>query len=190
MKNRTSGFTLAEIVIGMAAASILMLATGSVLVSGHKTYHYYALSVRAGETGDAIAELMKTRLQYAADVLIEEEGCGESEGSCMVGFTKDGNFLLDGKEAYGDLPEAGLYAGCRIIFPAKNAPVLSIEVYIKDQEGDMLYRSRETVKLFNMELSGETVDCRIAKRDGSIDSADQDVMFFYLKNGRRYGQDE
>lgn len=189
MKNRTSGFTLIEIMIGMAA-SILLLAVGSVLVSGNKTYHHYALSVRAGETGDAIAELTKTKLQYATNVLIAEEKNWESGDFGMVGFTKDGSFLLDGSEAYGDLPESGLYAGCRITFPDENAPVLQIEVSIKDQAGTMLYRSREVVRLFNMELNGETVDCRIAKRDGAIDSADQDVMLFYWKNGRRYDQDE
>ena len=188
-KHKTSGFTLAEIAVCMAAASILMLASGSVLVFGNRTYHHYALSVRAGETGDAIADVVRTRLQYAADVLIEEED-GKSGDSCSIRFTQKGNFLLDGKEAYGNLPEAGLISGCRITPLPQDIPILQIEVYITDLSGCTLYRSRETIPLINMELNGETVDCRIVKRDGIIDSVNQDVMLGCLENGRRYEQDE
>ena len=47
MKIRTSGFTLVELMVTMAVASVLILAGGTVLVSGNRTYHRYALSVRA-----------------------------------------------------------------------------------------------------------------------------------------------
>lgn len=186
MKNKNSGFTLVEIVVIMAAASILMLALGNMLVLGNRTYNHYALSVKAGELGDSIAELMKTRLQYCYDLVIAEEGEGDCEDCGWVGFTRDGNFWLDGKAVYGELSEAGLLAGCRITRLSDDSHVIHLELYLTDLSGNLLYQNGETIKFFNMELSGETFECRIEENDGIVDSADQDVIFYYLENDRRY----
>lgn len=190
MKDKKSGFTLVEIIVSMAAVSILMLASGNMLVSGNRTYSHFALSVKAGETGDSIAELMKTRLQYGYDLVIAEEDEADLADLSQVGFTNDGRFCLNGKAVYGDPSESGLLAGCRITGVSDDPHVIHLEVYLTDCSGNRLYQSRETIKFFNMELSGETMDCRIEEDDGVIDSADQDVMFYYLENGRRYGWDE
>ena len=195
MKNRTSGFTLVELVVTMAVASVLILAGGTVLVSGNRTYHRYALSVRAGELGETIAEQMRTRLQYATDILVEETQDEDirnetGETSYIIGFTEDGRFLLDGEEVYGSLPDIGFLGGCRITRLAEEVPVVQVEVYLTDLSGNTLYQSRELIKLFNMELSGETVGWRIDSGDEVIDSADRDVFFCYLERGGRYEEDD
>lgn len=190
MRDKTSGFTLAEIMVGMAAASILMLASGSVLVSGNRTYQHYARSVRAGETGDSMTELVKTKIRYAADIMIDDNWSGEYENVGSIGFTQDGNFLLDGKEAYGNLPESGLFGGCRITPTSNDSSIIQLEVYLEDRSGSTLYRSKESINLINMELRGETIDCRIEKTNGVIDSAGHDVFWFFLEDNRRYEADE
>lgn len=188
MRNKTSGFSLVEVVVVMAVASILMLAAGSVLVSGNRTYHYYAMTARAGEIGDFITEQMRVRLQYAEYIMIADEEVYE-EDFHFIGFTGDGNFLIDERYACGNLPETGLQCRCRIDPPSGDFDVLQMEIELTDLSGNVLYQNAESFKLLNMGLSGEHVDWRISKRETDVDS-EEDVFFYYLESGRRYEGDE
>lgn len=185
MNKKTSGFTLAEVMVSMAAASILILASTGLLIFGSRTYQRHALSVRAGEIGDAMSERIRTKLQYAEALVIDEDERAAYEDYQSLGFTRDGDFLLNGKAGYQDHSKTGMAGGCRISLSPADPHIIHLELYLKDQSDNLLYQNREVIKLLNMELDGVVIDCRVAEQDGRIDSSDQTVMFYYLDDSEQ-----
>lgn len=189
MKSRSAGFTLVEIAVSMAIATILMAAVGSIMVYGNRTFLRNAVVVRAEQLGNAAVELVAGKLQYADTVVIDNQQTGDQLGN-VIEFTADGVFLINQIPVYGDYEDTGLYWGCRISLQNRDNGILQFEVYMKDRVGDIMYQSRKTVRLLNMELRENSIEYRIEKEIDVLDSKSRGVRIFYQDNSQEYGDDK
>lgn len=182
---------MVEIMVCLSIAAILTMTAASMLVFSSRTATHYAGKADEREIGEAVCGLVKRQLEYVRYLRIDSQGDRALPEEKVLCFSKNGTVYVDGDDLYGAQYYGGRRINCRIMLDDEDGQIMQIELYLEDEQGQTLHRSRIGLDFYNMKLNGEWISYETSMvSDGMIDSGNQDVYLYYMQNHAEEGQGE
>ena len=150
------GFTLIEIIVGIAIGSILLAVAGSMIVSSYKTVYDTTDTDMDKRVVDSAAEVVRTDTQFCFDVRLVSEGSTDvpdvehEEGWHWI-YVKDGQLYRDDQLLF----DSSYYNNKSIKIKAnifvKNDVRVDFNYYLVDRNGKDVYSTRDTLLYLNIQ---------------------------------------
>lgn len=178
MRNKHAGFTLAEVMVSLMIAVLLMLAAGSIFLFGNRSFLMYAAVLEDDQAGESIGRTIRNRLAFAEEIRVEERR-PEDEEALFLMFSDEGRFYLDGEDVFGDAYYRNRKIGCSIGTVSDRG--MQVEIWIEDTRGRRCYQGQQVIMLMNMRLSGGEISGQMEDGQEKADSAGRDLVIWYRK---------
>lgn len=163
IKNQ-KGFTLVEMIIAVAMISVFFTVVVAVMTRTLNTYLSIRQTTNAMKTADVLGSGMVKELEFAQDIEFKAEGMSYSvnKGSSRIplnaapvtSYTAN-SVVIEGKpEIFGVVFDSGFYEenSVRLQITRPEQRILSIDIQIiQDGSNEVLYTTKRTVYLYNIE---------------------------------------
>lgn len=172
------GFTLIEIIVGIAIGSILLAVAGSMIVSSYKTVYDTTDTDMDKRVVDSAAEVVRTDTQFCFDVRLVSEGSTDvpdvehEEGWHWI-YVKDGQLYRDDQLLF----DSSYYNNKSIKIKAnifvKNDVRVDFNYYLVDRNGKDVYSTRDTLLYLN--IQADNLHKGIYNAENAVELSNDDI---------------
>lgn len=153
MNNRLNGFTLMEVIVNISVMMIVIIVSGSMLISGMNIFFANAEALQQKNIADAVIDLISENLIYADEISdsLPENSDDKSivafelsdSGQIMIKYSDSDELCNAFGEQFYNMYSTGYY----IKFSSQNYAVITSFIY--DDDGETVYSSEKSVILMN-----------------------------------------
>ncbi len=159
MYHNKKGFTLVEIIVSIALASIILMLAGTLILSSTNLLNTSSERDLDKRTVDSVIEFVREEIEYATDVRILNSSSNhipdyQNDANWHYFYIKDYKLYRDGIDVFSD----GFYSGrdFKMVVKANYQNKVRVDIrYILNDGREDTYTSRDTLMLLNLSVSSE-----------------------------------
>lgn len=149
------GFTLVEIIVGIAIGSVLLAVASSMIVSSYKTVYNTTDMDMDKRIVDSVADVVRSDTQYCFDVrLVKNEenkpDVAHEEGWHWL-YVKEGQLYRDDKSLFDASYYSNKTIKIKVNVYVMNDVRVDFTYYLVDQNGKEVYSTRDTLLYLNVQ---------------------------------------
>ena len=184
MNHNKKGFTLVEIIVSIALASIILMLVGTIIVTSSGLLTNSSKRDSDKRIVDSIIEYVRGEIEYSTDIRLVDTNSKyvpdvSKDKNWHYFYVKDGTLYRDGVQVFNK----DFYSNCTFIMTAKgdynSSQRLDIKYSLDDNDGEV-YTSRDTVMLLNLTVSEEIQKNALYTGD-YVNLTDTEYKIYYNK---------
>lgn len=147
-QNRIKGFTLAELIVNLAVMVIVVIISGSMIISGMNIFFRNAEVLQQKNIADAVSNLISEKLMYAKSISANENDAF----SAMFNLSENGQLIIKYADEENEINAFGeefynFYSISYLIKINDGSATVTVDIY--DDENEIVYTKESGVILIN-----------------------------------------
>ena len=153
MNSRLNGFTLMEVIVNISIMMIVIVVSGSMLISGMNIFFANAEALQQKNIADAVTDLISENLIYADEISDSLSENFDDKNTVAFELSDSGQILIkysgsdEFDNAFGEQFYNMYSTGYSVKFSSQDYAV--VVSYVYDDDGEVVYSSEKSVILMN-----------------------------------------